>query len=364
MEKIAFITGITGQDGSYLARLLLEKNYRVHGLVRRSSRASTDRLAEVCGTLGKDAVQRITLHYGDVTDSMSLSNIIENVRPTEIYNLAAQSHVHVSFETPIFTTDVNAMGPLRILEAVRAGNFGEKTRIYQASTSELFGVLFESPQKESTPMHPRSPYGVSKLYAYWITRNYRESYRLFASNGILFNHESPYRVENFVTRKISLAVAAIACGRQQTLSLGNLDARRDWGHARDYVEAMWRILQHDVPDDFIIASGVQHSVRDFVEMSFACLGYDIRWEGTGVSEVGIARVPVYRGEGAEAPAGDALEERPVVVINPEFFRPAEVETLLGDYSKAKKQLGWSPQTTFPQLVEEMVMYDYRRLANQ
>ncbi len=351
MEKIAFVTGITGQDGSYLAHLLLEKGYRVHGLVRRTSGANTQRLDEVCRSLSAETRQRLVFHYGDMTDSLNINRLVESIRPDEIYNLAAQSHVHVSFETPIFTSDVNGLGALRILEAVRCAGLAEKTRVYQASTSELFGKVAQSPQTEETPFHPRSPYGVAKLYAYWITRNYRESYGLFASNGILFNHESPYRVENFVTKKISLAVARIMCGRQDVLRLGNLDARRDWGHARDYVEAMWRILQHDVPDDFIIATGRQHSVREFVEESFACLGCEIRWEGAGVREVGFARVP------------DAALERPVVVVDPEFFRPAEVDALLGDYTKAKTVLGWEPATSFSQLVKEMVEYDYRAVKN-
>lgn len=357
MQKIAFITGITGQDGSYLAHLLLSKGYRVHGLVRRSSGGNTHRLEEVCQPLGREARERLVFHYGDMTDSLNINRLVESIRPDEIYNLAAQSHVHVSFETPIFTSDVNALGALRILEAVRCADLSGKTRIYQASTSELFGKVAQSPQTEQTPFHPRSPYGVAKLYAYWITRNYRESYDIFASNGILFNHESPYRVENFVTKKISLAVARIACGRQDVLRLGNLDAKRDWGHARDYVDAMWRILQHGEPDDFVIATGRQHSVREFVEQSFACLGYAIRWEGAGVNEVGIARVPVLCTE--ESGMSGQLEERVVVAVAPEFFRPAEVDTLLGDYTKAKTVLGWAPATSFAQLVAEMVDYDYR-----
>ncbi|MDO4583423.1 MAG: GDP-mannose 4,6-dehydratase [Planctomycetia bacterium] len=342
-NKIAFITGITGQDGSYLTSLLLQKGYVVHGLMRRSSQFNTARLMEICQAQSLE--DRLFLHYGDSTDSLNLLTLIEEIRPDEIYNLAAQSHVSVSFEVPVYTSDVNALGTLRILEAVQRAGLVEKTRVYQASTSELFGKVREIPQTETTPFYPRSPYGVAKLFAYWMTINYRESYQMFASNGILFNHESPYRGETFVTKKITAAVANILHGRQEKLVLGNLDAKRDWGHARDYVEAMWLILQHDRPDDFIIASGEQHSVREFVEIAFEYIGSPIRWEGSGLEEVGLATI--------------GGKERMVVEISPEYFRPAEVDTLLGDPSKARRELGWMPQTTFCQLVEEMLEYDCR-----
>ena len=337
--KTAFITGITGQDGAYLASLLLQKGYQVHGLQRRASLFNTARLNEICPIpLPED---RLILHYGDSTDSMNLCTLIEEIRPDEIYNLAAQSHVSVSFEIPIYTADVNALGTLRILEAVRQAGLSQHTRIYQASTSELFGSVCETPQRETTPFHPRSPYGVSKLFAYWTVVNYRESYGMFASNGILFNHESPWRGEAFVTRKITLAVANIAAGKQEKLRLGNLDAKRDWGHARDYVEAMWRILQYDRAEDFVIATGKQHSVRDFVERAFQHAGMPLRWEGEDLNEVGI------------------FNGRVVVEVSPEYFRPAEVDTLLGDASKARQLLGWEPQTTFEQLVAEMVEHDLK-----
>ena len=337
--KTAFITGITGQDGAYLACLLLQKGYQVHGLQRRTSLFNTARLNEICPIpLPED---RLILHYGDSTDSMSLCTLLEEIRPDEIYNLAAQSHVSVSFEIPVYTADVNALGTLRILEAVRQAGLSQHTRVYQASTSELFGSVCETPQRETTPFHPRSPYGVSKLFAYWMVVNYRESYGMFASNGILFNHESPWRGESFVTRKITLAVANIAAGKQEKLRLGNLDAKRDWGHARDYVEAMWRILQYERAEDFVIATGKQHSVRDFVERAFQHAGMPLRWEGEGLDEVGIS------------------DGRVVVEVSPEYFRPAEVDTLLGDASKAQQLLGWEPQTTFEQLVAEMVEHDLK-----
>ncbi|MDO4575599.1 MAG: GDP-mannose 4,6-dehydratase [Planctomycetia bacterium] len=355
-NKIAFITGVTGQDGAYLSSLLLNKGYEVHGLMRRSSQFNTARLLELCQDPSAD--ERLQLHYGDSTDSMNVFSLIEAIRPDEIYNLAAQSHVSVSFEMPVYTADVNALGTLRILEAVHRAGLTGRTRVYQASTSELFGKVAEVPQKETTPFHPRSPYGVAKLFGYWAVINYRESYQMFASNGILFNHESPYRGETFVTKKVTQAAAGIAYGLQEKVLLGNLDAKRDWGHARDYVEAMWRILQFDRPEDFIIATGEQHSVRELVEEAFRFIGTSIRWEGTGLNEVGIARVPRYQGGGA-IPDRTDTEERVVVEISPEFFRPAEVETLLGDSSKARQLLGWEIKTTFQDLVREMMAYDCR-----
>lgn len=361
MSKTAFITGITGQDGAYLSHLLLSKGYIVHGLMRRTSQFNTARLHELCGdTKWED---RLVLHYGDSTDSLNITSLIEETQPDEIYNLAAQSHVQVSFEMPVYTSDVNALGTLRILEAVRQAKLTEKTRIYQASTSELFGKVCEIPQSETTPFHPRSPYGVAKLFAYWMTINYRESYNMFASNGILFNHESPFRGETFVTRKITLAAARILSGLQDCLHLGNLDSKRDWGHARDYVEAMWRILQFERPEDFIIATGQQHSVREFVTHAFDYAGISIEWRGKGMDEVGIARVPVVKSESEPHNATLPTEERVVVAVNPEFFRPAEVETLLGTPQKAQNLLGWKAKTSFKQLVHEMVDYDLKKLAS-
>lgn len=372
MPKTAFITGITGQDGAYLTHLLLTKGYEVHGLMRRTSQFNTARLFELCGNVPHE--NKLFLHYGDSTDSLNLATLIEDIRPDEVFNLAAQSHVKVSFEMPVYTCDVDALGTLRVLEAVRQAKLTEKTHVYQASTSELFGKVQEIPQTEATPFHPRSPYGVAKLFAYWMTINYRESYGMFASNGILFNHESPFRGETFVTRKITMAVARILNGLQDRVELGNLSAKRDWGHARDFVEAMWLILQHDVPDDFIIATGEQHSVREFVTLAFECCGVPIRWEGSGLEEVGIARVPVPSAEGLACgfpanpsesacrfPAGVRLEERVVAAVNPEFFRPAEVETLLGNPEKSQSVLGWHAKTTFPQLVQEMVHYDLKKI---
>lgn len=371
MRKKAFITGITGQDGAYLSHLLLSKGYEVHGLIRRTSQFNTARLQELCGNLefSDDGTleNRLFLHYGDSTDSLNITTLVEEIRPDEIYNLAAQSHVKVSFEMPVYTCDVDALGTLRILEAVRQAKLTEKTRIYQASTSELFGKVHEIPQTETTPFHPRSPYGVAKLFAYWMTVNYRESYGMFASNGILFNHESPFRGETFVTRKITLAVARIMNGLQDRLELGNLSAKRDWGHARDFVEAMWKILQHDEPGDFIIATGEQHSVREFVTLAFEHCGVSIRWEGSGLNEVGIARVPVLKHDGVSSgfqPGKQDVfpsEERVVVAVNPEFFRPAEVETLLGNPAKSRNVLGWHAKTTFPQLVSEMMSYDLKKI---
>jgi len=330
--KVALITGITGQDGSYLAELLLEKGYEVHGIVRRASLINTHRIDHI--------YDRINLHYGDLTDSTNLVRVIQQVKPDEIYNLGAQSHVKVSFEMPEYTGDVDAMGTLRILEAVRLLGLEDRIRIYQASTSELYGLVQEVPQRETTPFYPRSPYGVAKLYGYWIVKNYRESYGLHASSGILFNHESPRRGETFVTRKITRGLSRISVGEQNVLSLGNLDARRDWGHAKDFVEAMWLMLQQDEPDDYVIATGVQYSVRDFVNEAAPYFGMKIVWEGEGLDEVGI----------------DKNTGRKVIDVNPKYFRPAEVETLLGDASKAKEKLGWEPKTSFKQLVEDMCIY--------
>jgi len=330
--KVALITGITGQDGSYLTELLLEKGYEVHGIVRRSSSINTDRIDHV--------YDRIKLHYGDLTDSTNLVRIIQLVQPDEIYNLGAQSHVKVSFEMPEYTGQVDALGTLRILEAVRLLGMEKKTRIYQASTSELYGLVQEIPQRETTPFYPRSPYGVAKLYGYWIVKNYRESYGLHASSGILFNHESPRRGETFVTRKITRGLSRISVGEQSVLSLGNLNAKRDWGHAKDFVEAMWLMLQQDEPDDYVIATGEQYSVRQFVEESAPYFGMNIVWEGEGLNEVGI----------------DKNTGKTVIQVSPKYFRPAEVETLLGDASKAKKVLGWEPKTSFKQLVEDMCIY--------
>jgi len=330
--KVALITGITGQDGSYLAELLLEKGYEVHGIIRRSSLINTDRIDHI--------YNRIHLHYGDLTDSTNIVRIIQKVKPNEIYNLGAQSHVKVSFEIPEYTGQVDALGTLRILEAVCLLGMQDHIRIYQASTSELYGLVQEVPQKETTPFYPRSPYGVAKLYGYWIVKNYRESYGLHASSGILFNHESPRRGETFVTRKITRGLSSISTGQQDVLSLGNLNARRDWGHAKDFVEAMWLMLQQDEPDDYVIATGEQYSVREFVEAAAPYFGMSILWEGEGLEEVGI----------------DKNTGRKVIDVNPKYFRPAEVETLLGDASKAKKKLGWEPKTSFKQLVEDMCIY--------
>ena len=332
MAKVALITGITGQDGSYLAELLLEKGYEVHGIARRASLINTHRIDHI--------YDRIKLHYGVLTDSTNLVRVIQQVQPNEIYNLGAQSHVKVSFEMPEYTGDVDAMGTLRILEAVRLLGMEDRVRIYQASTSELYGLVQEVPQKETTPFYPRSPYGVAKLYGYWIVKNYRESYGLHASSGILFNHESPRRGETFVTRKITRGLSRISVGEQDVLSLGNLDARRDWGHAKDYVEAMWLMLQQDEPEDFVIATGIQYSVRDFVEEAAPYFGINIVWQGEGLDEIGV----------------DKNTGRTVINVNPKYFRPAEVETLLGDATKAKEKLGWEPKISFKQLVEDMCIY--------
>ena len=345
MAKVALITGVTGQDGSYLAELLIEKGYEVHGIIRRSSSFNTERIEHLYfDQWVRDMKQRraLNLHYGDLTDSSSLIRIIQQIQPDEIYNLAAQSHVKVSFDVPEYTAEVDATGTLRLLEAVRILGLEQRTRIYQASTSELYGLVQEIPQRETTPFYPRSPYGVAKLYGYWITKNYRESYGMFAVNGILFNHESERRGETFVTRKITLAAARIAQGMQDKLYLGNLDALRDWGYARDYVECMWLMLQHDQPEDFVIATGEQHSVREFTEKAFREAGIELRWEGSGIEERGI----------------DQATGRVLVEVDPQYFRPAEVETLLGDPSKAKQLLGWNPQkTSFDELVRLMVSHD-------
>ena len=330
--KVALITGITGQDGSYLAELLLEKGYEVHGIIRRSSLINTDRIDHI--------YNRIHLHYGDLTDSTNIVRIIQKVKPNEIYNLGAQSHVKVSFEIPEYTGQVDALGTLRILEAVCLLGMQDHIRIYQASTSELYGLVQEVPQKETTPFYPRSPYGVAKLYGYWIVKNYRESYGLHASSGILFNHESPRRGETFVTRKITRGLSRISVGEQDVLSLGNLDARRDWGHAKDFVEAMWLMLQQDEPDDYVIATGIQYSVREFVEEAAPYFGFKIEWMGEGLNEVGY----------------DWNTKRPIIKVDPKYFRPAEVETLLGDATKAKEKLGWEPKTSFKELVEDMCIY--------
>ena len=339
--KVALITGVTGQDGAYLAELLLDKGYIVHGLKRRTSLFNTDRIDHLYQDRHEKNVH-FFLHHGDMTDSSSLIRIIQQTQPDEIYNLAAQSHVAVSFEEPEYTANSDALGVLRVLEAIRILGLEKKTRFYQASTSELYGLVQETPQKETTPFYPRSPYAVAKLYGYWIVVNYREAYGIYACNGILFNHESPIRGETFVTRKITRALARIKLGLQACLFLGNLDAKRDWGHARDYVEMQWLMLQQDKPEDFVIATGVQYSVREFVDAAARELGIEIRWEGKGVDEKG------YDANG-----------KCIVAVDPRYFRPTEVETLLGDATKAKEKLGWTPRTPFKQLVAEMVTEDLR-----
>ncbi|WP_053186662.1 MULTISPECIES: GDP-mannose 4,6-dehydratase [Pseudomonas] len=350
--KKALITGVTGQDGSYLAELLLEKGYEVHGIKRRASSFNTQRVDHIYQDPHVDN-RNFVLHYGDLSDSSNLTRIIKEVQPDEVYNLGAQSHVAVSFESPEYTADVDAMGTLRILEAIRLLGLEKKTRFYQASTSELYGLVQETPQKETTPFYPRSPYAVAKLYAYWITVNYREAYGMYACNGILFNHESPRRGETFVTRKITRALANISQGLEQCLFLGNMDALRDWGHAKDYVRMQWMMLQQDQPEDYVIATGVQYSVREFVRWSAAELGITLRFEGEGVEE----RAVVERIDGELAPAlnvGDVI-----VRVDPRYFRPAEVETLLGDPSKAKKNLGWVPEITVQEMCAEMVREDLK-----
>ena len=348
--KKALITGITGQDGSFLAELLLEKGYEVHGIKRRSSSFNTERIDHIYED-PEIHNNRFYLHYGDLSDSSNLTRIIKEIKPDEIYNLAAQSHVAVSFEAPEYTADIDALGTLRILEAIRFLGLEKKTRFYQASTSELFGLVQETPQRETTPFYPRSPYAVAKMYAYWITLNYRESYGMYACNGILFNHESMRRGETFVTRKITRGLANIALGLDTCLSLGNLDALRDWGHAKDYVRMQWMMLQQEQPDDFVIATGEQISVREFVCLSARELGVELDFQGEGVDEIGV--VSIIKGELAPAlSVGDV-----VIRVNPRYFRPSEVETLLGDPSKAKKLLGWVPEITVEELCAEMVAYD-------
>lgn len=354
--KRALITGVTGQDGAYLAEFLLSKGYEVHGMKRRTSLFNTDRIDHLFHDPHEDGLP-LHLHHGDMTDSSSLLRVMAEVKPHEVYNLAAQSHVGVSFEQPEYTANSDALGTLRLLEAIRILGLDTQTRFYQASTSELYGKVRETPQTEETPFYPRSPYGVAKLYAYWMTVNYREAYGFFACNGILFNHESPLRGETFVTRKITRALSAIATGQQDCLYLGNLNARRDWGHARDYVEAQWLMLQQDEPEDFVIATGIQHSVRDFVDLAAAEMGATIAWNGKGAEETGIiattdGRYPALR-PGAT-----------IVRVDADYYRPAEVETLLGDASKAAAKLGWRPQTTFQALVEEMMRSDLELAQRQ
>ena len=353
-HKVALVTGVTGQDGAYLSELLLGKGYEVHGIKRRASLFNTDRVDHLYQDPHEEH-QRFTLHYGDLTDSTNLIRIIQQVRPDEIYNLAAMSHVAVSFETPEYTANADAIGTLRLLEAIRILGLERKTRFYQASTSELYGLVQETPQKETTPFYPRSPYAVAKLYGYWITVNYREAYGMYACNGILFNHESPLRGETFVTRKITRAISRIALGLQDCLYLGNLSALRDWGHARDYVQVQWLMLQQEQPEDFVIATGVQYSVRQFVEFAARELGVAIAFSGAGEHEIGtVAAVEAVGGEiKAKCKVGDVI-----VRVDPRYFRPTEVETLLGDPSKAKAKLGWIPATSFAELVREMVEADY------
>ena len=345
MSKVALITGITGQDGSYLAELLLSKGYIVHGIKTRSSSFNTERIDSIYEKT-KDT-NNFFLHYGDLTDSTNLIRIIQEVQPDEIYNLAAQSHVKVSFETPEYTANSDALGTLRILEAIRILKLDKKTKFYQASTSEMFGKVQEVPQKETTPFYPRSPYGVAKLYAHWITVNYRESYGIFACSGILFNHESPVRGETFVTRKITQAVVKISLGLQDKLKLGNLDSERDWGHAKDYVEGMWLMLQQDKPDDYVLSTGIKISVRDFVEMSFKQLGINIEWVGDGIDEVGIC----------------SETKKVLVEVDPKYFRPTEVDELLGDSTKARKVLGWYPKYSVEDLCKEMIESDLKKIKN-
>ena len=340
MQKVALVTGITGQDGAYLTEFLLKKNYIVHGIKRRSSSFNTHRIDHLYQDPHVNN-RNFILHHGDLTDSTNLIRIIQEVKPDEIYNLAAQSHVQVSFETPEYTANADGIGTLRILEAIRLLNMMKDTKFYQASTSELYGLVKEVPQNEKTPFHPRSPYAVAKLYAYWITKNYREAYNIFASNGILFNHESPIRGETFVTRKITRAASRISIGLQEKLFLGNLNAKRDWGHAKDFVEGMWLILQHKEPDDFVLATGVTTTIREFTERTFAELGISIEWSGSGIDEIG-----------KNAQTGEII-----ISVDPVYFRPTEVDILIGDYSKAKEQLGWYPKFNLEQLISEMVKSD-------
>jgi len=340
MKKVALITGITGQDGSYLVELLVEKGYEVHGIVRRSSSFNRQRIEHIVRDR-HDPDIKLILHYGDLGDSSSLSRIIESVKPDEIYNLGAQSHVHISFDIPEYTGDVTGLGTLRLLDAIHESKV--KTKFYQASSSEMFGKVQEVPQTEETPFYPRSPYGAAKVYSYWVTKNYRESYNLFACNGILFNHESPRRGENFVTRKITRGMARIKLGLDEELYLGNLDAKRDWGYAKDYVEGMWMMLQHDQPDDYVLATNETHTVREFVELSAQALNINLDWRGEGVEEEGV----------------DTKTGKVIVRVDPYYFRPAEVDLLIGDYSKAKKQLGWKPKVTFKELAELMIDADLK-----
>jgi GDPmannose 4,6-dehydratase len=347
MQKVALITGITGQDGSYLTELLLSKGYVVHGIKRRSSSFNTGRIDHLYQD-PHDANARFHLHYGDMNDATNLIRIVQAVQPDEIYNLAAQSHVQVSFETPEYTANADGIGTLRLLEAIRILGLAKKTHFYQASTSELYGKVQETPQRETTPFYPRSPYAVAKLYAYWITVNYREAYGMHASNGILFNHESPVRGETFVTRKISRAVAAIHLGLQETLYIGNLDAKRDWGHAREYVDGMWRILQQETPGDYVLATGQTHSVREYIELAFQQVGITLEWCGKGIDETGV----------------DVATGRALVYIDERYFRPTEVDLLWGDPSKAERVLGWKHRTSFPELVAEMVASDLKEIAQE
>ncbi len=368
--KTALLTGVTGQDGAYLSEFLITKGYHVHGIKRRSSLFNTDRIDHLYQDPHEQDV-RFTLHYGDLTDSTNLIRIIQEIQPDEIYNLGAQSHVLVSFDTPEYTANADGIGTLRVLEAIRILGLENKTRFYQASTSELYGKVHETPQTEKTPFYPRSPYGVAKLYGYWITVNYREAYGIFASNGILFNHESPLRGETFVTRKITRGISQIAQGLQDKLFLGNLDAQRDWGHARDYIEAMWLILQHDKPDDFVIATGQTHSIRNCVELTFSRLGVEIGWEGKGSDEKGIIRslhdpaLPDLQDDEFISCRNNNLRPGQVVVeIDRRYFRPTEVDLLLGDATKAKIELNWEPKISYEDMIAEMVLYDYRQSSKE
>jgi GDPmannose 4,6-dehydratase len=367
MSRIALITGITGQDGAYLAELLLSKGYEVHGIKRRASLFNTDRVDHLYQD-PHEGDRRFILHYGDLTDSTNLIRIIQQVRPDEIYNLGAQSHVMVSFETAEYTANADAVGTLRILEAIRILGLEEKTRFYQASTSEMFGKVQETPQSETTPFYPRSPYGCAKLYAYWITVNYREAYGIFACNGILFNHESPIRGETFVTRKITRAAARIALGLQDLVYVGNLDARRDWGHAKDFVRAQWMILQQDHPDDYVIATGEQHSVRECCDLAFKQVGIELKWQESGPEAMGIVEKVETAPQVEENRACDSCYlpriGQTVVAVDPHYFRPTEVDTLLGDPAKARKTLGWQPEISFAEMIEEMVGHDLHEAARE
>jgi GDPmannose 4,6-dehydratase len=356
LKKIALIIGITGQDGSYLAELLLEKKYEVHGIKRRSSSLNTERIDHIYQNPGNKN-RNLVLHYGDLTDTSNLVRILSEIRPNEVYNLGAQSHVAVSFESPEYTADVDAIGALRLLEAIRFLGLQNTCKFYQASSSELYGLVQETPQKETTPFYPRSPYAVAKLYAYWITVNYREAYNIFACNGILFNHESKRRGETFVTRKITRELARIVCGLEKTLTLGNLDALRDWGHAKDYVKMQWLMLQQEKPEDYVIATGQQYSVRHFVDIASKILGLTITWEGKGIKEKGVL-LKVDKELDTNLKVGDII-----VKVSEKYYRPAEVETLLGDASKAKNKLGWAPQISFKEMVKEMILNDYNIARN-